>query len=69
MSTEQDLQTSLDAIQADVTLAVAKFAALQQTIADLTAQVAAGSPVSQAQLDGLAAEAQAIDAALKPLTA
>lgn len=69
MSTEQDLQTSLDAIQAGVATVVTKFADFQKTIADLQAQIAAGSPVSQDQLDALAAEAAGIVTALGSVTA
>ena len=38
-------------------------------IAELQAQIAAGTPVSQEQLDGLTTEAQAIAAALTAATA
>lgn len=72
MSTEQDLQTSLDGIQTDVATISTTIAGLQQSIADLTAQLAAGSPVSQAQLDALATEAAsaktALDAIAAPVT-
>lgn len=64
MSTEQDLQTSLDGIQTDVATISTTISGLQKSIADLTAQLAAGSPVSQAQLDALATEAASAKTAL-----
>jgi hypothetical protein len=69
MSTEADLQTSLDAIKAGVANVVAKLTTQAQTIADLQAQIAAGTPVSQEQLDALAAEANDIAASLSAVTA
>ena len=67
MSAEADLQTDLDAIQAGVARSLAAQTAQAATIADLRAQLAAGTPVSQAQLDSLDAEAKAIVATLTPL--
>lgn len=65
MATEQDLQNDLDAIRDGVTTALT---ALNATIADLKAQIAAGSPVTQEQLDALDAEAKTIIAGLAPPT-
>jgi hypothetical protein len=67
MSAESDLQTDLDAIRAAVVLVLAQQTAQASTIADLKAQLAAGTPVSQAQLDALDTEAKAIVAALTPI--
>jgi hypothetical protein len=66
---EQDLQTDLDAIKAGVATVLAAQTAQAATIADLKAQLAAGTPVSQAQLDALDAEAKAIVTSLTPLAA
>ena len=62
MSTFQDVQAAIDALEAKVDADAAQSAeavgllqALTASIADLKAQVAAGTPVSQAQLDALAA--------------
>lgn len=63
---EQDLQVALDGIKAGVTTVVDRLTAQAKTISDLTAQVAAGTPVSQDQLDALTTEAQGIVAALAP---
>lgn len=67
MASEKDLQADLDAIQSGVTAVLAAQTAQAATIADLKAQLAAGTPVSQAQLDALDAEAKSIVAALTPL--
>jgi hypothetical protein len=68
MAKEQDLQDALDQIKAGVAAVAAKLAAQAQMIADLQAQVAAGTPVTQDQLDALKAEADTIVTALAPLT-
>lgn len=60
VSSEADLQNALDKIKAGVQ-------AQAQKLADLSAQIAAGTPVDQAQLDALVAEANDI-AALLPST-
>lgn len=67
MSTEQDLKDSLDHIQTQVAGLATAFASMKQTIADLQAQIAAGTPVSQEQLDALEAEAQGVEDALTAL--
>jgi uncharacterized coiled-coil protein SlyX len=67
MSTEAQLQTSLDAIKAAVAAVAEKIAAQAKTIADLSAQIAAGTPVTQAQLDALTTEAQDIATSLSAL--
>jgi peptidoglycan hydrolase CwlO-like protein len=67
MSVESDLQTDLDTIKAGVASLLTAATANAQTIADLKAQLAAGTPVSQAQLDALEAEAKGIVATLTPL--
>jgi uncharacterized coiled-coil protein SlyX len=54
MSTVDDLKADLDAIKAAVADVVTKLAAQAQAIKDLSDQIAAGSPVSQEQLDALA---------------
>jgi hypothetical protein len=64
---EQDLQNDLDAIRIGVNNLLASATAQAATIADLRAQLAAGAPVSQEQLDALDTEARAIVAALAPL--
>lgn len=69
MSAEQDLQNDLDAIQTGVAAVLTAQTAQAKTIADLKAQLAAGTPVSQAQLDALDVEAKAIVATLTPLAA
>lgn len=61
MADEATLQADLDAIKSLVTT---KIDALNATIATLKDQIAAGSPVSQAQLDSLDAEAKDIVAKL-----
>jgi hypothetical protein len=61
---EADLQAALDTIQADVTQVVAQSQQQAATIAQLEAQVAAGSPVTADQLASLTAEAQSIVASL-----
>ncbi|HLX21658.1 MAG TPA: hypothetical protein VKR23_16045 [Gaiellaceae bacterium] len=64
---ESDLQTDLDTIRDGVASLLTAATANAQTIKDLQAQVAAGSPVTQDQLDALAAEADGIVATLTPL--
>lgn len=56
MSLEQDLQNNLDAIKTNLVGIAGKFGDLNQKIVDLQAQVAAGTPVSQEQLDALVSE-------------
>lgn len=63
MAKFQDFQADLDKLKTDIS---AKLDALAKTIADLKAQIAAGSPVTQEQLDAVDAEVQAIDASLTP---
>jgi chromosome segregation ATPase len=60
MASEADLQTDLDTIKAGVATVVTKLTDNAQLIADLKAQVEAGVPVSQEQLDALHAEASGI---------
>jgi ankyrin repeat protein len=67
MSTEQDLQDDLDTIKSGVAGLLTAATANAATIADLKAQLAAGTPVSQAQLDALDMQAKAIVATLTPL--
>lgn len=67
MSKETDLKADLDAVQAGVTSVLAAQTAQAATIADLKNQLAAGTPVTQQQLDDLDAEAKAIVASLTPL--
>lgn len=67
MSSETDLQADLDAIKAGVATVLASLTAQAATIASLTSQLAAGTPVSQAQLDALDLEAKAIVATLTPI--
>lgn len=69
MANVEDLKQSLDNVQAGVSLVAEKLAAQTQAIKDLKDALAAGSPVSQAQLDALEASAQAIEDALAPLVA
>lgn len=69
MSNVEDLKQSLDNVQAGVSLVAEKLASQTKAIKDLKDQLAAGSPVSQAQLDALEASAQAIEDALSPLVA
>lgn len=69
MATEQELKADLDTIQTGVATVIAKVTAQAQTIADLQAQIAAGTPVTQSQLDELKTEADAIVAALTPAQA
>ncbi len=67
MSKVSDLQADLDTIKQGVADVLAAQTAQAATIADLKAQLAAGTPVSQEQLDALDAEAKNIVAALTPL--
>lgn len=67
MVDENTLQTDLDAIKAGVATVLAALAAQATTITALQTQLAAGTPVSQAQLDALDVEAKAIVASLTPL--
>lgn len=69
MATEADLQADLDQIKAGVTAVATTIANQAATIASLQAQVAAGEPVTPAQLDSLKTEADGIVAALAPLMA
>lgn len=66
---EQDLQTALDTLKTDAAALVTLVTGQQQQIAALSAQIAAGTPVTQAQLDALTAEAQGVVATLSPLVA
>lgn len=66
MATEQELQQTLDDIKTRVANVATLQAAEVKTIADLQAQIAAGTPVSQAQLDSLVDEARSIKDALQP---
>jgi hypothetical protein len=65
---ESDLQADLDAIKAGVAATLTAQQAQAATIADLKAQLANGTPVTQAQLDALDAEAKAIVVSLTPLS-
>ena len=67
MSTVQELQADLDTIKSGVAEVLVKVQAQADQIAALTAGQAAGSPVTQQQLDDLDAEAKAIVASLTPL--
>lgn len=67
MANESDLQTDLDAIKTGVDTVLASQVAQAALIAALKAQLAAGTPVSQDQLEILDAEAKAIVATLTPL--
>ena len=64
---ESDLKAELDTIRDGVAGLLTKATDNAKTIADLQAQVAAGSPVTQQQLDDLSAEAQGIVTTLTPL--
>lgn len=64
MAKFEDLKASLDHITEEVAALPAMFADLRATIQDLRDQIAAGTPVTQEQLDGLEAEAQAIEDSL-----
>jgi len=66
MATLQEVKDELTAIKAGVD--AVKVTAQEQIalIADLKAQIAAGSPVTQEQLDGLDTQADEILAALTP---
>jgi hypothetical protein len=64
MSVETDLQADMDAIKAGVATVLAAQQAQAATIAQLTAQLAAGTPVTQAQLDAL--DAVRSSSAVKP---
>jgi primosomal protein N'' len=68
MATLQEVKDELTAIKTAVD--AGKVTAQQQIdlIAQLTAQIAAGSPVTQADLDALDAQADEILAALAPST-
>ncbi len=66
MAQETDLQADLDAIKAGVAANLVAAQAQAATIADLKAQLLAGTPVSQTQLDALDAEAKAIVVSLTP---
>ena len=64
MATEQDLQASIAGIQTAVTTVATELTTLitdfNSAITGLKAQIAAGGPVSQAQLDDLTAQANTI---------
>lgn len=66
MATFDDVKVELDAIKDGVATVLAKAQAQSDQIAALQAQIAAGTPVSQAQLDSLKAEEDQIIAALTP---
>jgi hypothetical protein len=67
MSVETDLQADLDDIQAGIITLNTRLIGLVNQVTTLQTQVAAGGPVSQAQLDELVTEAAAIRATLDPL--
>ncbi len=69
MAKVQDLQDSLDHITQLVDALPAMFTGLKDTIQALRDQIAAGTPVSQAQLDALETEAQAIEDSLTAVEA
>lgn len=69
MTTEADLQTDLDNIKTGVAAVADKLTAQAGTIADLKAQIAAGTPVTPEQLDALHAEASGIASSLQAITA
>ena len=60
------INAAVDTLTSDLT---AKFAALTTEITDLKAQVAAGSPITQAQLDSLLAKVQAADTTVNQFSA
>lgn len=60
MTTEKQLQADMDAIQTGVATVLEQQTAQAAVIAALKAQLEAGTPVTQEQLDALDAEAQAI---------
>jgi hypothetical protein len=64
MATEQDLQASIAGIQTAVTTVATELTTLttdfNTAITGLQAQIAAGGPVSQAQLEDLKSQADAI---------
>lgn len=64
MATVQELSDELDSIKTAVDAVKATVTAQIQQIADLQAQIAAGTPVSQQQLDELDAKADSILASL-----
>ena len=64
MATVQELSDELDAIKSAVDAVKATVAQQIQQIADLQAQIVAGTPVTQAQLDELDAKADSIIADL-----
>jgi hypothetical protein len=66
MATEQTLQDDLDTLKADATILVQLVQSQKAQIAALSVQVGAGTPVSQDQLDALAAEAEGVIATLSP---
>lgn len=69
MATEQELQDDLDAIKTGVDNVVTKLTAQSDAIAALQAQIAEGTPVTNAQLDALKTEADGIVASLTAATA
>lgn len=69
MTTETDLQNTLDSIQSQVGQVAAQQQSLQDQIAALQAQVEQGGTVSRDQLAALNQEASNINSALQALTA
>jgi hypothetical protein len=67
ISKQEDLKADLDAIKTDADALVTLVANQNAQIAALSAQVAAGTPVTQAQLDALTSEAQGVLDELSPL--
>ena len=62
--TMQDIKADTDALNAVVKTLLDQYASTKQQIADLSAQVAAGTPVDQAALDAIAAELEATTASV-----
>ncbi len=69
MATFKETKEDLDDIKTAVAALPAKFDDLKAQIAALKAQIEAGTPVSQADLDALDAEAEEIKASLAALSA
>lgn len=67
VTTEADLKSLLDAIQAGVGTLATQVQAQAGTIAQLREQIAAGTPVTPAQLDDLVTEAAGIRDTLQAL--
>jgi hypothetical protein len=66
LSTEAELQDDLDKISTAIVKVATLVTTQAATIADLQAQLKAGSPVTQQQLDSLKTQADGIVAALPP---